>query len=90
MVQLRQLYADHPDSHYCAAIFKYLKEFVITFREHTTLVCLDDKHNIKVGEPGFSVAAVDRGKQVPYSGKLSREKTFMKFAIFSQLQKFSP
>ena len=65
MVQSRQLHADHPDSHYCAAIFKYLKEFAIIFREHTTLVCLDDKHNIiKVGEPGFPVAAVDRGKQV--------------------------
>ena len=62
MDQSRQLHADHPDSHYCAAIFKYLKEFAINFREHTTLVCLDDKHNIKVGEPGFPVAAVDRGK----------------------------
>ena len=64
MVQSRQLHADHPDSHYCAAIFKYLKELTITFYEHTTLDCLDDKHKIKVGEPGFPVAAIDRGKQV--------------------------
>lgn len=64
MVQSRQLHADHPDNHYCAAIFKYLKELAITFYEHTTLVCLDDKHNIKVGEPGFPVAAIDLGKQV--------------------------
>ena len=40
MVQSRQLHADHPDSHYCAAIFKYLKKFAITFREHTNNPCL--------------------------------------------------
>ena len=28
------------------------------------MVCLDDKHNINLGEPGFPVAAVDRGKEV--------------------------
>ncbi len=34
------------------------------FGAHVTMVCLDDKHNIKVGETGFPVAAVDRGKEV--------------------------
>ena len=34
------------------------------FRDHLTMVCLDDKHNIKIGEPGFPVAAVDRGREV--------------------------
>ena len=29
-----------------------------------TFVCQDDKHSIKVGEPGYPVAAVERGKQV--------------------------
>ena len=28
------------------------------------MVCLDDKHRIKVGEPGFPVAAAERGKKV--------------------------
>ena len=64
MIQSRQLHADHVDSHYCAAIFKYLKHFAIMFRDHSTVVCLDDKHNIKIGEPDFPVAAVDRGKEV--------------------------
>ena len=36
----------------------------IKFRPRTTLVCLDDKHSIKLGEPGLPVAAVDRGKSV--------------------------
>ncbi len=64
MIQSRQLHADHIDSHYCAAIFKYLKHFAIMFRDHSAMVCLDDKHNIKIGEPDFPVAAVDRGKEV--------------------------
>lgn len=64
MVQSRQLHADHVDGHYAAAIFKYVKQFAIMFRGHVTMAFLDDKHNIKVGEPGFPVAAVDRGKEV--------------------------
>ena len=59
MVQSCQLHADHPDAHYCAAILKYMKQFAIMFRDHTTMVSLDNKHNIKVGEPNFPVAAVD-------------------------------
>ena len=64
MVQSRQLHADHIDAHYAAAIFKYQKKFAVMFRDHLTMVCLDDKHNIKIGEPGFPVAAVDRGREV--------------------------
>ena len=26
--------------------------------------CIDDKHRVKVGEPNFPVAAVERGKKV--------------------------
>ena len=33
------------------------------FRDHSTVVCLDDKQNIKIGEADFPVAAVDRGKE---------------------------
>ena len=64
MVQSRQVSADHPDSHYCGAIFKYLREFAIKFNAYVTFASQDDKHFIKVGEPGVPVAAVDRGKQV--------------------------
>ncbi|KAI8517529.1 hypothetical protein Bbelb_035460 [Branchiostoma belcheri] len=64
MVQSRQLNHDHVDAHYAAAIFKYLKSFAVKFREYTALVFMDDKHGIKVGEPGYPVAAVDRGKSV--------------------------
>jgi hypothetical protein len=33
------------------------------------LICLDDKHSLKVGEPGFPVAAAERGRRVIVSLK---------------------
>ena len=67
MIQTRQLRANHPDAHYASALFRYEKEFAVKFREITNLIFLDDKHRCKVGEPGFPVAAVDRGKKVVVS-----------------------
>ena len=55
MVQTRQLRADHPDVHYASALFRYEKEFAVKFQKITNLVFL---------EPGFSVAAVKRGKKL--------------------------
>lgn len=63
-VQSRQLRKTHEDTHYASAIFRYLKEFCIKFRDFTVFVCMDDTHHCKVGEPGHPVAAVDRGKRV--------------------------
>lgn len=34
------------------------------FRDHSLLVFVDDKHHLKVGEPGPPVAAVERGRRV--------------------------
>jgi hypothetical protein len=67
MIQTRQLRANHPDAYYASALFCYEKEFAVKFREITNLIFLDDKHRCKVGEPGFPVAAVDRGKKVVVS-----------------------
>ncbi|CAB5367427.1 unnamed protein product [Rhizophagus irregularis] len=64
MIQIRQLHMDHIDSHYASAIFRYLKELAIKFKDNTWLVFLDDKHRCKIGEPGHPVAAIERGKQV--------------------------
>src|SRR6266496_6406406 len=72
MVQTRQLRAYHPDTHYASALFHYEKEFAVKFRDITNLVFLDDKHCCKVGEPGFPVAAVERGKKVV----VSKDTTF--------------
>ncbi|GBB97524.1 hypothetical protein RclHR1_00300003 [Rhizophagus clarus] len=72
MVQTRQLRAFHPDVHYASALFRYEKEFAVKFRKITNLIFLDDKHRCKVGEPGFPVAAVERGKKVV----VSKDTTF--------------
>ena len=64
MVQKRQWRKDHPDAHYGSALFRYLREFSVMFRDYTVLACLDDKHRIKIGEPSFPVAAAERGRRV--------------------------
>ena len=64
MIQSRQLNSEHQDAHYAAAIFRYMRELAVKLRERASLVCMDDKHAIKIGEPGVPVAAVDRGKSV--------------------------
>lgn len=64
MVQKRQFRKSHVDEHYCAAIFRYLREYALKFRNESFFVCLDDKHRLKVGEPGFPVAAAERGRRV--------------------------
>ena len=39
-------------------------EFAIRFHEHCLMVCMDDKHTIKMGEPHYPVEAVKRSKLV--------------------------
>ena len=64
MVQKRQFRQTHVDAHYCAAMFSYMWEFAIRFRDLAIFVSLDDKHRIKVGEPNYPVAAAERGRRV--------------------------
>ena len=63
-VQQRQWRKDHEDTHYAACIFRYMREYAILFHRFSVFACLDDKHKVKVGEPGFPVAAAERGRQV--------------------------
>ncbi|GES82303.1 uncharacterized protein LOC111136195 [Rhizophagus clarus] len=72
MVQTRQLCCDHENAHYASALFRYQKEMAILLRENSWLVFMDDKHRCKVGEPGYPVTAVERGRQVI----VSKNKTF--------------
>lgn len=64
MIQRRQWRKEHCDSHYAAAIIRYMRKFSIKFVNYTTFVCLDDKHRVKVGEPGNPLAAAERGRRV--------------------------
>jgi hypothetical protein len=61
MVQARQLRCDHEDLHYASALFRYQKEMAILLQVNSWLIFMDDKHRCKVGEPGYPVAAVERG-----------------------------
>ena len=64
MVKARQFWNNHIDCYYASALWRYQKEFAIKFWDHSLFVCQDDKHVVKVGEPGMPVAAVERGKSV--------------------------
>ena len=48
-VQRRQLRKTHIDAHYCAVLFRYLKEMAVRFRKHAALFFLDDKSKIPIG-----------------------------------------
>lgn len=89
MVQIRQLQIEHEDAHYASALFRYLKELAVILSGFSWLVFLDDKHRCKVGEPGFPVAAVDRGRSVLVSQEESFVKQIMilrKLVLFLVLQ----
>jgi len=47
-------------------------EYAVLFRDYYMLISSDDKHCIKIGEPGFPVAAAECGKRVI----VSMEKEF--------------
>lgn len=57
MVQDRQFRKCHKDEHCAATLFRYFCEFAARFKGVCQMVSLDDKHRMKIGEPGFSVAA---------------------------------
>ena len=62
MVQARVLRKQNCDSHYTNAI--YMKERAVKYREDTVMVSADAKCKVSVGEPGYPIAAVSRGKQI--------------------------
>lgn len=83
MVAARQFRKEHVDAYYASAVFRYQKEFCVKFRDVTTFICQDDKHTVKVGEPGYPLAAVERGKRVIVGLNQSMEVGDHDFAKFS-------
>ena len=84
IIQARQFRKDHEDSHYAAAVFRCQRELAVMFRQHSTFHCVDDKHNVKVSEPYYPVAAAERGKRCLCGAtRLLRLQTmiFAKFSI---------
>ena len=64
MVQARVLRKHNFDSHYTNAIYSFMKERAVKYREDTVMVSADATCKVSVGEPGYPIAAVSRGKQV--------------------------
>lgn len=48
-IQRRQLRVDHPDSHYCAALFKYFRSKAVESKSESIVFFCDDKAKIPVG-----------------------------------------
>ena len=46
------------------AVYKYTKEYAVSIRDLASFVCTDNKHKILVGEPGFPIAALPRGRRL--------------------------
>ena len=64
MVQARIMRKHNDDLHYNNAIFSFLKTRAKQYAKSTTFVTADAKCKVPVGEPGFPIAAVARGKKV--------------------------
>ncbi|ESP00199.1 hypothetical protein LOTGIDRAFT_173358 [Lottia gigantea] len=63
-VQSRQLRQSHPDAHYAAAQWKYMRSLAVHLGgDRCILMSADDKAKIPVGEPGLAISSGVRGKQ---------------------------
>ena len=60
-----------------------MREYAVKFREHSVFICDNDKHRIKVGEPGYPLAAAESGCQVVVSLNQSFQVGDHDFSCFS-------
>ena len=84
MLQKRQFRKTRDNAHYAAALYRYIREYALKLREYCTMVSIDDKHRLKVGEPGFPVGAAERGRCVMVCAGTTFEvgdHDFTKFSI---------
>ena len=63
-VQARQLRKDHPDAHYCACLFWYMREFAILYHDYVCFIAADDKHKIPIGEGVVTSTGVRNKKSI--------------------------
>ena len=57
--------------------------YVLKMRNNATLVCVNEKHSIKIGEPSCPVAAAERGQQVLVNSSTSFQVADNDFTCFS-------
>lgn len=61
-IQRRQLRVNHPDNHYCAALFRYFKHRSVEQKSSSAVFFCDDKAKVPVGEPAAPVSTGVRGR----------------------------
>ena len=64
MIQTRLFRKNYPDTHYCNALYKFMKKRAIKHRTDSTFCSADAKCKVYIGEPDFPLASVPRGKKV--------------------------
>ena len=64
MVQSRILRKNNPDAHYTNAIQRFIMKRAVKYRDTCIYVSADANTKVQVGEPGFPIASVARGRQV--------------------------
>ena len=69
-VQSRQLCGSHVDSHYCAALFRYVKSFAVKYRDYTVIVCMDDTNQICIGETCYPTCCCQQKKTKLWLAKM--------------------
>ena len=61
MMQKQMIHKQHNN---CACIYKYLQSMAVELRDISRFICTDDKHKIPIGEPGYPLSALPRGRRV--------------------------
>ena len=83
MVQQRQWRKQHEYSHYAACLFRHEREYTLLVKDHVIFACIDDKHQIKVGEPDNPVSSAECRRQVIVRSGTSLQSSDHDFKIFS-------
>ena len=82
-IQGRLLRKSSDDAHYCAALFRYLREFCIHYNQWTCIISADDKHKVPIGEDvAVSTGVRNRRSMVAQNSTLAAaDHDFTKLSI---------
>ncbi|CAB4445005.1 unnamed protein product [Rhizophagus irregularis] len=86
-VQVRQLRKDHPDAHYYACLFHYLREFAILYRNYVCFIAADDKYKVPIGEGVATSTGVRNKKSLVNTNStlVASDHDFTKLSLISSV-----
>ena len=64
VVQAQLFQKSNPDAHYANAAYKFMRERVVKTRQNIAFFSADAKWKVPIGESGYPIAVVTRGKKV--------------------------